>query len=78
MKKSEKNHDTGLRVLEVLKILLENEVAKKDLIVQIKTNNLVENVYTYEAFLKYFNTLEFAGFNVCRDKNKYKLINALS
>ncbi len=78
MKKPEKNHDTGLRVLEVLKILLETEVAKKDLIVQIKTNNRVESVFTYEAFLKYFNTLEFAGFNVERDKNKYKLVNALS
>ncbi len=78
MTKSEKNHDTGLRVLEVLKILLENEVAKKELIVKIKTNNQVESVYSYEAFLKYFNTLEFCGFNFDKDKNKYKLINALT
>ena len=77
MKKPEKNHDTGLRILEVLKILLEKNLSKTELIEKLKENDLVENVYSQEAFLKYFNTFELSGLKLNRLQGKYFLNNAL-
>ena len=77
MLKSEKNFDTGLRILEVLKILLNNNFGKSEIINLLKNNSKFENVYTNEAFIKYFNTLEIAGLKVNKIKNKYELENAL-
>lgn len=77
MTSSEKKHITALRILEVLKILLKEDLKKTDLILKLKENSKVENVYTYEAFIKYFNTLELAGFKIEKEKNKYKLLKAL-
>lgn len=76
MKKPEKNFDTGLRILEVLKILLNNDVSKNELIEQMNQNPLFENIYTFEAFIKYFNTLALFGLKIEKNKNIYKLINA--
>lgn len=75
MKKTEKNFDTGLRIVEVLKILLEKDVSKNEIIEEIKNNSLFENVYTPEVFIKYFNTLEILGLNIERRKNIYRLKN---
>lgn len=77
MKKPEKNHDTGLRILEVLKILLNQDLTKNELIEKLKDNDFVENVYTQEAFLKYFNTLELLGLKLQKKKGRYSLVNAL-
>ena len=77
MNKPEKNHDTGLRILEVLKILLEKNLSKTELIEKLKENDLVENVYSQEAFLKYFNTFELSGLKLNRFQGKYSLNNAL-
>ena len=77
MNKSEKNFDAGLRVLEVLKVLLNENLKKIDLIEKLKSNAVVECVYTQEAFVKYFNTLEAMGFELERVKNQYILLNAL-
>ena len=77
MNKPEKNHDTGLRILEVLKILLEKNLSKTELIEKLKENDLVENVYSQEAFLKYFNTFELSGLKLNRIQGKYSLNNAL-
>ena len=77
MKKPEKNHDTGLRILEVLKILLEKNLSKIELIEKLKENDSVENVYSQEAFLKYFNTFELSGLKLNRFQGKYSLNNAL-
>lgn len=76
MKKPDKNFDTGLRILEVLRILLEKDVTKSELIERMNNNPLFENVYTFEAFIKYFNTLSIMGFKIDKDKNIYKLKNA--
>ena len=77
MNKSEKNFDAGLRVLEVLKVLLNENLKKIELIEKLKSNTVVECVYTQEAFVKYFNTLEALGFELERIKNQYILSNAL-
>lgn len=76
--KPDKNYDTGLRILEVLKILLENDMSKSDLIAKLQDNPLFENVYTPEAFIKYFNTLEVLGFKIEKYKNVYRLKNSFS
>ena len=57
MKKPDKNFDTGLRILEVLRILLEQDVTKGELIEKMNDNPLFENVYTFEAFIKASNKL---------------------
>ncbi|MBQ4123982.1 WYL domain-containing protein [bacterium] len=77
MKKPDKNFDTGLRILEVLKILLENDITKNELISKMNNNPHFSNVYTCEAFIKYFNTLSVMGFKIEKEKNVYKLKNAL-
>lgn len=77
MSKTEKNYDTGLRVLEVLKILLNKNVSKSELMEIVKENSGMETVYTSEAFIKYFNTLESLGFKIEKRKNVYMLKNAL-
>ena len=77
MNKSEKNFDAGLRVLEVLKVMLNENLKKIELIEKLKNNSVVECVYTQEAFVKYFNTLEALGFELERVKNHYILANAL-
>lgn len=76
MTKPDKNYDTGLRILEVLKILLNTDVSKNDLIAKMNKNPDFENVYTFEAFIKYFNTLSLLGFDIEKYKNKYRLKNA--
>ena len=58
MRKTEKNFDTSLRILEVLKVLLNENIKKIDLIEKLKANSKAGVVYTQEAFIKYFNTLE--------------------
>ncbi len=77
MKKPEKNFDTGLRILEILKILLEHDLSKNELIKKLKNNQNIGSVYTYEAFIKYFNTLEKTGLKLSKSKRIYKLSNAL-
>ena len=77
MKKSDKNFDTGLRILEVLKILLNDNFSKNDIINILKDNSNFQSVYTNEAFIKYFNTLKKAGLKINKIKNKYELENSL-
>ena len=78
MVKSEKQFDTGLRILEILKILLDDNLSKNSLITRLSTNSDIEQVYTLEAFIKYFNTIEIMGLRINREKNIYKLENALT
>lgn len=77
MRKSEKSHDTGLRILEVLKILLNEEVTKNEIINKLKNNGHIGDIYTQEAFLKYFNTFEHSGLKLKKDKAKYTFKNAI-
>lgn len=77
MRKSEKKFDTSLRILEILKVLLNENIKKIDLIEKLKSNSKVGTVYTQEAFIKYFNTLQIMGFELEKVKNIYILQNAL-
>lgn len=77
MNKPEKNFDTGLRVLEVLKVLLNENFKKTVMIEQLKADNKIAHVYTREAFIKYFNTLEALGFKIDRESGRYILQNAV-
>ena len=77
MLKSEKKFDTGLRILEVLKILLISNFSKSEIIDILKDNSGIGSVYTNEAFIKYFNTLKVSGLKINKIKNKYELENAL-
>ncbi len=76
MHKQDKSNNTGLRILEVLKILRENEVTKHELIDKLKNISNIENVYTQEAFIKYFNTLEAIGIHVEKEGRVYKISNS--
>ncbi|MBQ9246180.1 hypothetical protein IJ182_07935 [bacterium] len=77
MAKSEQNHDTGLRVLEVLRILLNEDLTRETVIEKICSVEKIGKLYTQEAFLKYFNTLKMLGFKFEKERYKYKLCNAL-
>lgn len=77
MKTSEKTFDTGLRILEVLKILLNEDVSKNELIEKLRYISNIESVYTYEVILKYFNTLEISGLKLNKNGSEYALGNAL-
>lgn len=78
MMKPDKTFDTGIRLLEILKIFLEKEVSKKDIIEMLKTGISVDGVYTNEVFIKYFNTLEMLGFKLARNKGVYSLRNSVT
>ena len=60
--------DTGLKVLEILKLISEKEVSYLE-----AAKEIVE--LTPETFLRYINTIKYAGFNVSKSakSGKYKL-----
>ncbi len=77
MKQLNKKNDTGLRVLEILKILIKKPVSADELIKIIENRNNIENIYNKETLLKYFNTLELVGLKIRKRKedSKYSLEN---
>lgn len=72
-----KKHETALRILEILKILLVDNATKDEIIEKLKTKSKVGDVYSYEAFTKYFNTLNLAGLAVEQKNKKYHLKNSV-
>ena len=74
----EKSHDTGLRIMEVFKILLNEDIGKISIIEKLKLNNEIGNAYTVEAYIKYFNTFDELGLTVKKTKDGYTLENALT
>ena len=77
MNKEEKIFDTAFRILAILKYLSNENLSKTDLIKKLSNQDKTNNVYSFEAFIKYFNTLNFLGLNIQKDKNIYILKNAL-
>lgn len=73
----DKNHDTALRMLELLKILLNKTLSRQGLIKDMKDISVVHSVYTPEVLLKYFNTFNAAGLLINKIKTRYELSNAL-
>ena len=78
MNKEEKIFDTGFRILEILKLLLNEDLPKIDLIKKLNFQDKSNNVFSYEAFIKYFNTLNFVGLRIEKEKNVYVLKNAMT
>lgn len=78
MKLSEKKHDTGFRILQVLKIMLENNFSKSELIEKLKDISNSQHIFTHEVILKYFNTFELLGLKITKkEKCRYYMENAL-
>ncbi len=73
----EKNHETALRILEILKILLADNASKDEIIDKLKIHSDIGDVGSYEAFIKYFNTLNLSGLTIERNKKKYCLKNSV-
>lgn len=72
-----KKTDTGYRILEVLKLLLECNMTKGEIISKLSDKDGMECVYTPEAFIKYFNTYERLGLKVARNRKDYTIVNSL-
>lgn len=77
MKQPEKKHNAGLRMLEVLKILLEKDVTRNELLEELKKRKATVDVYSPEVISKYFNTFQILGLKFKKDKHIYGLENAL-
>lgn len=76
MIKEEKIFDTAFRILETLKLLSNENLSKPALIKKLSEGDKT-NIYTYEAFIKYFNTLNLLGLLVEKDRIEYSLKNAI-
>lgn len=74
---TDKKFATGTRILEILKLLQERTLTKKEIISELKKKDGVDCVYTPEAFIKYFNTFDSVGFELTRDGKEYTLENSL-
>lgn len=72
-----KKNDTGLRVLEILKMLIKEPISADDLMKKIEKRNNIENIYNKETLIKYFNTLELVGIRIKKRKedNKFCIEN---
>lgn len=77
MVRPEQSHDTGLRILEVLKVLMEENLTTNELIERLRVNYNFEGVYSQEVFHKYFNTFDMLGLKIKRQGNKYSLSNSI-
>lgn len=73
MIKKAKKSDTGLRVLEVLKLLIQGPLSSIDISKLLDYDN--ENIYTEETIIKYITTLRVLGFNIDKKDKKYYLHN---
>ena len=73
MIKKAKKSDTGLRVLEVLKLLIQGPLSTIDISKLLDYDN--ENIYTEETIIKYITTLRVLGFNIDKKDKKYYLHN---
>ncbi len=71
MTKGEKNFDAGIRILEILKILLNEELTRRELIDELKFRGNSSEIFTPEAFLKYFNTFEALGIGLKHRGSRY-------
>ena len=58
--------------------MLNENLTKAALIKKINIQEKSNNIYSLEAFIKYFNTLNFMGLNIEKEKNVYVLKNSLN
>ena len=73
--KGKKVADSGYRVLELLKLLIERPVTNDEIIKTFEKDESTKNVYNKETILKYTNTLKLAGFDIEKIDNRLCLQN---
>lgn len=71
-----KKHDSCVRVLEFLKLLIQKDVDIRDLN-NYKDGSFWKNIEATETFLKYIATLDVSGFEVKKCEKKYSLCSFL-
>lgn len=69
-----KMHNAGVRVLTLLKLLVENDISVKDIMKNTRKN--FDDIEAPETILKYLATLEFSGFDIKKINKKYSLCNS--
>jgi predicted DNA-binding transcriptional regulator YafY len=76
MASTPKHHDSCVRVLEFLKLLILNDIDLKDIF--NFDNKLFQDIFAQETFLKYISTLEISGFGISKIGKKYSLNNSIN
>ncbi|MGN0004929.1 MAG: hypothetical protein ACI37Z_02975 [Candidatus Gastranaerophilaceae bacterium] len=71
-----KMHNAGVRVLTLLKLLIENDISIKDIMKNTRQN--FDDIEAPETILKYLSTIEFSGFDIKKINKKYSLCNSPS
>lgn len=69
-----KMHNAGVRVLTLLKLLVESDISIKDIMQNTRKN--FDDIEAPETILKYLATLEFSGFKIKKINKKYSLCNS--
>jgi predicted DNA-binding transcriptional regulator YafY len=77
MQQIDKTFDTGLRILEILRMLLDNDLSKNELMHYLNLNPDIECINSTEAFIKYFNTFNLVGLKTLKHREKYGFKTAL-
>lgn len=76
MKTADKNFDAGIRILEILQLLSDKGLTRKELIEELKLSSDVDKIYTPEALIKYFNAFESLGLKLGKYGVRYEFKNA--
>lgn len=72
-KRNRKVANSGIRVIEMLKLLAHKPMSLNEIIAGNEDNEMTENVYSKETISKYFNTLRRIGFKIDKISNKFYL-----
>lgn len=75
MEYSSKHHDSCVRVLEFLKLLIKEDIDIKN--IDYKKFGRLQNIEAHETFLKYICTLEASDINIQKVGKKYSLCKFL-
>ncbi len=77
MTKQDKSYEAGVRALEILRILLDKNLTRKELIAELKATSELDKIYTSEALLKYFNAFKMIGLKFRKKNHTYEFKNSL-
>lgn len=75
MYKYNKKHNSCVRVLEFLKLLIQSDIAINDIYKTDKED--FKDIESYETYLKYITTLDFSGIKTEKKGKKYSLCNSV-
>ena len=71
--KEQKMANSGIRVLEILKKLVEKPLSKDEIIKLIEDNSSTKNIYSKETVSKYLNTFKLLGIDIEKIGDKFYL-----